>query len=248
MTKLQGKVAIITGAAQGIGVAAARAFIANGAKVILTDVKADKGAAVARELGENALFIEQDVSSSAAWKRVVEEGEKAFGPITTLVNNAGIVGVVASTLDLTEEDYHRISGVNQTSVFLGIKSVLPTMLANGGGSIVNISSIAGMLAVVGCPNLAYVSSKFAIRGMTKHVAVEYGDQNIRVNSIHPGYVKTPMNEDALDEAGYEAVNLIPMKRFGEANEVANLIVFLASDEASFITGTEHVIDGGMIAG
>ena len=128
-----------------------------------------------------------------------------------------------------------------------MQAVIPGMLKNGGGSIVNISSIAGFVAVVGCPQLAYVCSKFAVRGMTKHVAVEYGDKNIRVNSICPGYVKTPMNEDALDEAGYEAVNLIPMKRFGEASEVAKLAVFLASDDASFITGTEHVIDGGMIA-
>ena len=113
-----------------------------------------------------------------------------------------------------------------------MQAVLPTMLENGGGSIINNSSIAGMSAVVGCPNLAYVSSKFAVRGMTKHVAVEYGDKNIRVNSIHPGYVKTPMNEDALDEAGYEAVNVIPMRRFGEAFEVANLMIFLASDESA----------------
>jgi 3alpha(or 20beta)-hydroxysteroid dehydrogenase len=155
---------------------------------------------------------------------------------------------VTSTLDFKEEDYNRIIGVNQNAVFFGMQSVLPTMLEHGGGSIVNISSIAGLVAVVGCPQLAYVGSKFAVRGMTKHVAVEYGDKNIRVNSICPGYVKTPMNEDALDEAGYEAVNIIPMKRFGEATEVAKLAVFLASDDSSFITGTEHVIDGGMIAG
>ena len=209
----------------------------------MTDIKADKGAALAAELGDQAIFFEHDDEGS-----VVELDRLAGDPLDILVNNAGIVGVIASTHEMTEEDYNRISQVNQTSVFLGMHAVLPSMLANGGGAIVNNSSIAGMLAVVGCPNLAYVSSKFAIRGMTKHVAVEYGDKNIRVNSIHPGYVKTPMNEDALDEAGYEAVNLIPMKRFGEAEEVAILMVFLASDDASFITGTEHVIDGGMIAG
>ncbi len=248
MGDLDGKVPIVTGAAQGIGAAIARAFIEHGAKVVMTDVKADKGSALANSLGENALFLEQDVSLSSGWAGVIDAGEEAFGPISILVNNAGIVGVVASTLDFKEEDYNRIIGVNQNAVFFGMQSVLPTMLKHGGGSIVNISSIAGLVAVIGCPQLAYVGSKFAVRGMTKHVAVEYGDKNIRVNSICPGYVKTPMNEDALDQAGYEAVNVIPMKRFGEAAEVAKLAVFLASDDSSFITGTEHVIDGGMIAG
>ena len=247
MSKLMGKVAIVTGAAQGIGAAISSAFIDNGAKVIMTDVKADQGAALAQTLGQNAEFIEQDVSVYDSWNDVVKKATDTFGPVNTLVNNAGIVGVVTDTLGFKEEDYNRIIGVNQNAVFFGMQAVLPSMLDYGGGSIVNISSIAGFVAVVGCPQLAYVGSKFAVRGMTKHVAVEYGDKNIRVNSICPGYVKTPMNEDALDEAGYEAVNLIPMKRFGEASEVAKLAVFLASDDASFITGTEHVIDGGMIA-
>ena len=247
MGKLNGRVAIVTGAAQGIGEAISRAFIESGARVVMTDVKADQGRSLASQLGDGAHFIEQDVSICESWTDVVQESERVFGPIDILVNNAGIVGVVTNTLDFKEEDYNRIIGVNQNAVFFGMQAVIPGMLKNGGGSIVNISSIAGFVAVVGCPQLAYVCSKFAVRGMTKHVAVEYGDKNIRVNSICPGYVKTPMNEDALDEAGYEAVNLIPMKRFGEASEVAKLAVFLASDDASFITGTEHVIDGGMIA-
>ena len=247
MDKLNGRVAIVTGAAQGIGEAISRAFIESGARVVMTDVKADQGRSLASQLGDGAHFIEQDVSICESWRDVVKESERVFGPVDILVNNAGIVGVVTNTLDFKEEDYNRIIGVNQNAVFFGMQAVIPGMLKNGGGSIVNISSIAGFVAVVGCPQLAYVCSKFAVRGMTKHVAVEYGDKNIRVNSICPGYVKTPMNEDALDEAGYEAVNLIPMKRFGEASEVAKLAVFLASDDASFITGTEHVIDGGMIA-
>jgi len=247
MGKLNGRVAIVTGAAQGIGEAISRAFIESGARVVMTDVKADQGRSLASQLGDGAHFIEQDVSIYESWGDVVQESERVFGPVDILVNNAGIVGVVTNTLDFKEEDYNRIIGVNQNAVFFGMQAVIPGMLKNGGGSIVNISSIAGFVAVVGCPQLAYVCSKFAVRGMTKHVAVEYGDKNIRVNSICPGYVKTPMNEDALDEAGYEAVNLIPMKRFGEASEVAKLAVFLASDDASFITGTEHVIDGGMIA-
>ena len=247
MGKLNGRVAIVTGAAQGIGEAISRAFIESGARVVMTDVKADQGRSLASQLGDGAHFIEQDVSICESWRDVVKESERVFGPVDILVNNAGIVGVVTNTLDFKEEDYNRIIGVNQNAVFFGMQAVIPGMLKNGGGSIVNISSIAGFVAVVGCPQLAYVCSKFAVRGMTKHVAVEYGDKNIRVNSICPGYVKTPMNEDALDEAGYEAVNLIPMKRFGEASEVANLAGFLASDDASFVTGTEHVIDGGMIA-
>lgn len=247
MGKLNGRVAIVTGAAQGIGEAISRAFIESGARVVMTDVKANQGRSLASQLGDGAHFIEQDVSICESWGDVVQESERVFGPVDILVNNAGIVGVVTNTLDFKEEDYNRIIGVNQNAVFFGMQAVIPGMLKNGGGSIVNISSIAGFVAVVGCPQLAYVCSKFAVRGMTKHVAVEYGDKNIRVNSICPGYVKTPMNEDALDEAGYEAVNLIPMKRFGEASEVAKLAVFLASDDASFITGTEHVIDGGMIA-
>ena len=247
MGKLNGRVAIVTGAAQGIGEAISRAFIESGARVVMTDVKADQGRSLASQLGDGAHFIEQDVSICESWRDVVKESERVFGPVDILVNNAGIVGVVTNTLDFKEEDYNRIIGVNQNAVFFGMQAVIPGMLKNGGGSIVNISSIAGFVAVVGCPQLAYVCSKFAVRGMTKHVAVEYGDKNIRVNSICPGYVKTPMNEDAIDEAGYEAVNLIPMKRFGEASEVAKLAVFLASDDASFITGTEHVIDGGMIA-
>ena len=247
MGKLNGRVAIVTGAAQGIGEAISRAFIESGARVVMTDVKADQGRSLASQLGDGAHFIEQDVSICESWRDVVKESERVFGPVDILVNNAGIVGVVTNTLDFKEEDYNRIIGVNQNAVFFGMQAVIPGMLKNGGGSIVNISSIAGFVAVVGCPQLAYVCSKFAVRGMTKHVAVEYGDKNIRVNSICPGYVKTPMNEDALDEAGYEAVNLIRMKRFGDASEVAKLAVFLASDDASFITGTEHVIDGGMIA-
>ena len=128
-----------------------------------------------------------------------------------------------------------------------MKAVLPGMLAAGGGSIVNISSISGIVAIVGSPNLAYVGSKFAVRGMTKHVAVEYGDRNIRVNSVHPGYVKTPMMVAATDEDGGGAAAAIPLRRFAESVEISNLVVFLAFDEASFITGAEHVIDGGMTA-
>jgi 3alpha(or 20beta)-hydroxysteroid dehydrogenase len=164
-----------------------------------------------------------------------------------LVNNAGIIGTLASTIDLSESEYLRVCSINQTGVFLGMQAVLPGMVRLGSGSIVNISSVAGMVAIYGSPNLAYVASKFAVRGMTKQVACEYGDKNIRVNSVHPGYIKTPMMVAATDEHGGEALKQIPLRRMAESVEVSHLVVFLASDESSFITGTEHVIDGGMTA-
>nr|WP_197277345.1 glucose 1-dehydrogenase [Sphingomonas profundi] len=247
MHRLGGKVAIITGAAQGMGTAHARAFVAEGARVMLSDLNGAAGTALARELGENARFVEHDVADAAGWRRVVAEAEAAFGAVTVLVNNAGIIGPVTSTIDLAEADYLRVCAVNQLSTFLGMQAVLPGMVAAGGGSIVNISSISGMVAIIGSPNLAYVGSKFAVRGMTKHVAVEYGDRNVRVNSIHPGYVKTPMMVAATDEDGGGNVTQIPLRRMADPEEIARLAVFLASDESSFITGAEHVADGGMTA-
>jgi len=247
MGRVSGKVAIISGAAQGMGEAHARLFVAEGAKVILTDLNDKAGQALADSLGENAMFIRQDVTQKADWQRVVQEGEARFGTINVLVANAGVIGKVASTLDFTEEDYHFVCNINQTGVFLGIQAVLPSMIKAGGGSIVNISSIAGMVACYGLPNIAYVASKFAVRGMTKRVAVEFGDKNIRCNSIHPGFIKTPMMVDATDEGGGDAVSMIPLNRMAEPEEVSNLALFLASDESAFISGMEHVIDGGMTA-
>ena len=247
MSRLAGKVAIITGASQGMGASHARCFVAQGAKVILGDVNEEGGAKLASELGRDALFVKQDVARKADWETIVKLGQERFGHINVLVNNAGIIGALASTVDLTEQEYQRICSINQTAVFLGMQAVIPGMLQIGGGSIVNISSVAGMVAIYGSPNVAYVASKFAVRGMTKQVAVEYGDRNIRVNSVHPGYIKTPMMAAATDENGGEAVKQIPLKRMAESSEVSNLVIFLASDESSFITGTEHVIDGGMTA-
>ncbi|MCP5379384.1 MAG: glucose 1-dehydrogenase [Novosphingobium sp.] len=247
MGRVSGKVAIITGAAQGMGEAHARLFVAEGAKVILTDLNDKAGQALADSLGENAMFIRQDVTQKTDWQRVVQEGEARFGTINVLVANAGVIGKVASTLDFTEEDYHFVCNINQTGVFLGIQAVLPSMIKAGGGSIVNISSIAGMVACYGLPNIAYVASKFAVRGMTKRVAVEFGDKNIRCNSIHPGFIKTPMMAAATDEEGGDAVSMIPLRRMAEPEEVSNLALFLASGESAFISGMEHVIDGGMTA-
>ncbi len=247
MNRLKNKVAIITGAAQGMGEAHAKLFVAEGAKVILTDLNEKGGQALADSLGENALFIKHDVTQKADWNRVVREGEARFGTVNVLVANAGVIGKVSSTLEFSEEDYHFVCNINQTGVFLGIQAVLPSMIRAGGGSIVNISSIAGMVACYGLPNIAYVASKFAVRGMTKRVAVEFGDKNIRCNSIHPGFIKTPMMVEATDEGGGDALDMIPLNRMAEPIEVSNLALFLASDESSFITGMEHVIDGGMTA-
>ena len=247
MARLNGKIAVITGASQGMGTAHARAFVAEGAKVVLTDLNATAGEALAEELGAAAIFVEHDVADAAGWARVVAAAEARFGPINVLVNNAGIIGPVAKTEELSQADFLKVCAVNQLGVFLGMQAVLPAMVAQGGGSIVNISSISGIVAIVGTPNLAYAGSKFAVRGMTKQVALEYGKQGIRANSVHPGYVKTPMMVAATDEDGGGAAESIPIGRFAESDEISPLVVFLASDEASFITGMEHVIDGGMTA-
>jgi len=247
MGRLSGKVAIITGAAQGMGEEHGKAFVREGAKVILTDINADAGQKLADSLGENAIFIQHDVAKEAEWAKVVAEGEVKFGTINVLINNAGVLGKLAPTTEFSESDYRWVVDINQIGVFLGMKAVLPSMIKAGVGSIVNVSSIAGLVAIYGSPNLAYVGTKFAVRGMTKQIAVEYGKNNIRCNSVHPGYIRTPMMAAATDEDGGEAAAMIPLARLAACSEVSNLMIFLASDESSFITGTEQVIDGGMTA-
>ena len=248
MGRLDGKVAIITGAAQGMGAAHARRFVAEGAKTVFTDVNAQAGAALAAELGDGALVIKHDVSSETDWKAVVGECEAKFGPVSVLVNNAGILGPGALAADLEEADFNKVIAINQTAVFLGTKHAIPSMIRAGGGSIINISSISGIVAIYGTPNVAYAASKFAVRGITKQVAIEYGGQGIRANSVHPGYIRTPMMTAALDEEQIKiASGSVPIKRVGEVEDVSNLVVFLASDESGFVTGTEHIIDGGLTA-
>ncbi len=247
MGKLDGKVALITGAAQGMGAAHARVLAAEGAKVFLTDVQADAGQALADEIGEAAAFMTHDVADPDAWTRVVEAAVQKFGPVTVLVNNAGIIGQIAPTVDIDHSEYDKVIAINQHGVFYGMRSVIPGMIAAGGGAIVNISSIAGLMACFGFPNLAYVASKFAVRGMTKATAAEYGKHGIRVNSIHPGFILTPMMVAATDENGGGAAEMTMLKRMGQSEEVSKLVVFLASEDSAFITGMEHVIDGGMTA-
>lgn len=247
MARLANKIAVITGAAQGMGAAHARRFVAEGAKVILTDINEKLATALARELGSSALFVAHDVTKRSSWAEVIQRGEANFGTINVLVNNAGIIGEIARTESITEENYMHVIAVNQHSVLYGMQAVIPSMLKAGGGSIINISSIAGMVVCHGTPNIAYVASKFAVRGMTKFVATEYGKHNIRVNSVHPGFIKTPMMVAATDDEGSGAMAMIPLGRLAEPDEVSQLVAFLASDESSFITAEEHVIDGGMIA-
>lgn len=247
MDRLNGKVAVVTGAARGMGRSHAERFVAEGAKVVLTDLNEEAGRTLAKQLGQGAHFVRHDVTNAEGWQAVVAEAESRFGKIDILVNNAGILGAMATTAEIGIDDYLNVVNVNQHSVFLGMHFTIPAMVRAGGGSIVNISSIAGMVANYGFPSLAYVGSKFAVRGMTKAAAVEYGPHNIRVNSVHPGFIMTPMMIEATDEGGGDATSMIPLGRIAEPEEVTNLVLFLASDEASYISGAEHVIDAGMTA-
>ena len=243
MGRLDGKVALITGAARGQGAAAARRFVAEGARVIVTDVLDDEGKALAEELGDAAHFRHLDVSQEDEWAALIGASE----PITVLVNNAGILHF-ARLVDTTLADYERVIRVNQIGTFLGMRAVVPGMIAAGGGSIVNTSSIEGLASA---PLLvAYTASKFAIRGMTKAAAMELGDKGIRVNSVHPGMIETQMLPTALGGISVDLTRLgkkLPLRRVGQAEEIANLIVFLASDESSYCTGSEFVADGGATA-
>lgn len=239
MDRVTGKTVIITGGARGMGAAFARRLAAEGASVVIADVLADEGKAVAAELGDNALFVPLDVTDESAWAAVVAEAERAFGPVWGLVNNAGIVHVDPIER-LAEADYRRVIDVNQVGVFLGMKAVVPSMRRAGGGSIVNISSIGGIIAFSNI--LGYVASKWAVRGMTKAAAQEFGAEGIRVNSVHPGVVATEMTADS--DRSNSMVHDQPLPRAAAPGELANLVLFLISDESSFCTGSEFVADGG----
>ena len=244
--RLQDKVAIITGAARGMGASEARIFANEGAKVILADIQVEDGQSVTNEIndaGGTAIFVEMDVSSKADWDRTIEAAISNFSKINILVNNAGIIER-DSLEETTEETWDKIMAVNAKGVFLGTKAVIPHMRAAGGGSIVNISSISGMISV-GYP--AYNSSKGAIRVFTKCAAVELARDNIRVNSIHPGTIWTSMSTYKRAFTREERAKTIPMQRVAEPEEIAYPALFLASDESSYITGSELVIDGGATA-
>ncbi len=240
------KVVLISGAARGQGADEARRFAAEGAQVVLGDVLVDEIEALAAELGEVAAAVPLDVTSPEAWASAVATAEDRFGGIDVLVNNAGIA-LLTPIVGGDVDDYLKVVMVNQVGVYLGMRAAAPAMTARGGGSIVNISSVDGM---VGMPLVAgYVSSKFAVRGLTKVGALELAPAAIRVNSVHPGYVDTPMLRDSTnDELLAAFVSSVPLGRVGTTEEVADLVLFLASDDSRYCTGSEFVIDGGLISG
>ena len=249
MGKLDGKVAIVTGAARGQGEAEARLFAAEGAKVVLGDVLDREGRTVADSIGAAAVYVHHDVSSEESWKAAIGAAVSKWGRLDVLVNNAGIL-LVAPIAQMELSDYLRIVGVNQVGCLLGMKHAIPAMAKGGGGSIVNISSTAGF---EGQPGIAaYVSTKWAIRGLTRSAAIECGPLGIRVNSIHPGGINTHMGRGGAD--GFEAVDSggvfkkLPLGRIGEPIEVARLALFLASDDASYCTGGAYTADGGWLTG
>ena len=243
--RLDGKVAIITGGARGQGAAAARRFVAEGARVVVADILDEQGKELADEL--DARYCHLDVSSEDEWADAVRDTMAAYGEVDVLVNNAGILHF--SAIAETElVDYQRVIGINQVGTFLGMRAVIPSMTRAGGGSIVNVSSVEGL---GGMPYLvAYTASKFAIRGMTKVAAMELGDKGIRVNSVHPGAVDTRMVSDAIGGIEVDLAKVgkkVALGRVGQPEDIANLVLFLASDESAYCTGAEFVADGGATA-
>ena len=226
-----------------MGATHARLCIEAGAKVVLTDINAEKGQALAAELGSQALFIQHNVTSEDDWAQVIAATQAHFGTINVLVNNAGITQS-KSILETSLDDYRRILEINQVSVFLGMKAVIPSMQASQQGSIINISSINGLVGGA----IGYTDSKFAVRGMTKAAALECAPFGIRVNSVHPGVIATPMIMQGDTKAAVEAfAKSIPLRRVAQPEEVSRLVLYLASDDSSYSTGSEFIVDGGLTA-
>lgn len=247
MGRLQGKVAIITGGARGMGAATVRLFVAEGAKVLIADVLEAEGTALAKELGANALFLRHDVTDEASWQAVVAKAKSAFGGVDVLVNNAGVL--LFKTIQTTEKnEFERVLNINLVGTFLGTRIVGAELITKGKGSIVNISSVDGMKAANGLG--AYCASKWAVRGFTKVAAMEYGHKGVRVNSVHPGGVDTAMGNPYAEQKAEvnKRYTMVPMQRVGEPEEVARTSLFLASDESSYLCGAEIAVDGGMLTG
>ena len=241
MDRLKDKIILITGGARGQGAAEARLFVAEGARVIITDVLEDQGRALAAELGQSAAFVKHDVTSETDWANAIAAAQ-TLGGLHGMVNNAGIYQP-ARLMDTDVQLFERHMRVNQLGCFIGMKAVVPLMEKSGGGSIVNISSVAGLRGSPGA--IAYSATKWALRGMTKAAAVDLAPKGIRVNSIHPGPIDTEMLNVRTTEERAARLQLVPMKRMGESEEVANVIAFLASDAASYVTGCCINVDGGL---
>lgn len=247
MGNLADDVAIVTGAAVGLGEAVARLFVAEGARVVITDIDEENGRALAAELGDNARFIRLDVSDEADWKAAVTFTEEEFGPVTVLVTNAGIADQVPFE-ELDVDRFQKTLDINQVSVLLSYRTVTPSMDKAGRGSIVNISSVSGFKGFA--KQVAYAGSKFALRGMTRAGANELVARNIRVNSVHPDGMNTPMMDHLRvqnPELVAESEGFTPMKRFAETAEVAEAVLFFASSRSSYCTGSELLVDGGIMA-
>ncbi len=248
--RLKGKVALISGGARGQGKVEAQLFSKEGAKVILGDILDDLGQEVAKDIqdtGGEATYVHLDVTNETDWKSSIEIVLKKYGRLDILVNNAGIL-IRKGIEDTTSEDWSRIMAINAKGAFLGIKSAIPVMRQSGGGSIINISSTAGLVASPS-GSASYTATKGAVRLLTKSTAIQYAHENIRCNSVHPGPIDTDMIQDSITDPTKltERMERLPMGRFGTAEEVAFGVLYLASDESSFVTGSELVIDGGHTA-
>ena len=245
--RLDGKVALVSGGASGIGAAHARIFAAEGAKLVAGDLQEDKGRAVVEAVnrdGGEAIFVQLDVARQADWERAVGEAVSRFGKLTTLINNAGIYWP-RGTEEETLEGWNTMIAVNQTGVWLGMKAAVPAMREAGGGAIVNISSLYGLIGSPG--SITYHATKGAVRLMTKSAALEYVKEGIRVNSIHPGQIDTPILSGLTPEQNEQIKAATPMGRLGRPEEIAYGSLYLCSDEAAYTTGAELVIDGGWFA-